>query len=66
MKLSKEAVLEVVAIFQDGLMGNRDASQALRDLDFAEDGGCLVLSGEYLRDHPRGGTWLEEPDTEKN
>ena len=78
MKLSKEALLEIVAIVQDGLMNGKDISQALRDLDFDLvhglptvdksniDNGTLTLSSEYLAVHPRAGTWIDQPSTENN
>jgi hypothetical protein len=74
MKLAKEALLEIVAILQDGLVGSKDISQALRDLDLVvtdDSGGCppecmdfdqntavLGLSPSYLSTHPRG-EWKE-------
>lgn len=45
MKLSKEALLEVVAIFQDGLLGKKDASHALRELDLVETN--VVVGEKY-------------------
>jgi hypothetical protein len=76
MKLSKNALLEIVAIVQDGLMNGKDISQALRDLDFVEqkgailsqtdDIGKLTLSPDYLSVHPRAGTWVEPASTENN
>lgn len=60
MKLGKLALLEIVAIFQDGLLGIRDASEALRELDLAEEAGALELSKEYVTTHPRSGDYEEE------
>jgi hypothetical protein len=72
MKLSKEALAEIVAILHEGLSGNKDVSQAFRDLDLDiihgipeveggknPDVGKLTLSKEYVATHPRGGTWVE-------
>lgn len=66
MKLSKEAVLEVVAIVQDGILGVKDASDGLRELDLEEYDGCLRLTPEYLAGHPRSDVWEDEPNTENN
>jgi hypothetical protein len=64
MKLANDALLEIVAIIQDGLANGRDVSQALRDLDLYDTSsgdrdGPLGLSEEYLAAHPRGGPSLE-------
>lgn len=73
MKLSNEALLEIIAIVQDGLLGMKDASEGLRELDLAEkvggllnddDLGKLVLTATYKNDHPRAGVWEQEPATE--
>jgi hypothetical protein len=53
MKLSKEALLEIVAIFQEGLLEGKDMSQALRDLDLEIDVDKLNLTREYVNSHPR-------------
>ena len=60
MKLSKEVLAEIVAIFHLGLAG-KDVSQNFRDLDLAENEitGELTLSNDYLSTHPRGGEWTE-------
>jgi hypothetical protein len=72
MKLSNEALVEIIAIVQDGLLGVKDASEGLRELDLAmqgnldaEDAGKLTLTATYKNDHPRAGTW-EEETTEPN
>ena len=57
MRLSKETLLEIVAIFQNGLMQGKDASQALRELDLEIGIEELVLSSDYLRGHPRATEW---------
>ncbi len=71
MRLSKEALLEIVAILQDGLLGAKDISQSLRELDLVEkvgalaipseteDVGKLTLSQEYTEKHPRAPQWQE-------
>lgn len=73
MKLGKSALLEIVAIVQDGLVNGKDISQSLRELDLVEkvgslmipseteDLGKLVLSSEYVASHPRASDW-DEPD----
>lgn len=48
MKFSKQVLIEIMAIVQDGLMTGSDVSQALRDLDLEVDGDHLDLSREYL------------------
>jgi hypothetical protein len=60
MKLSKEALVEIMAIVQMGLIEGKDISQGLRDLDLeVVDVGtsgvltALGLSQEYLAAHPR-------------
>lgn len=54
MKLSKESLIEIIAVVQDGLLGKKDASQGLRELDFEPTvGGELKLSDEYITSHPR-------------
>jgi hypothetical protein len=66
MKLSKEALVEIVAILQYGILRGEDVSEKLRELDFAiEDGAVsqLVLSVSYLQTHPRGGA-LQGPEQE--
>jgi hypothetical protein len=66
MKLSKEALIEIIAVVQDGLLGKKDASQGLRELDFEPTvGGELKLSDEYISTHPRSteAEW-DEDDSE--
>lgn len=72
MKLSKEALVEIVAILQYGILRGEDVSENLRELDLVEktggllsdaDVGKLVLSPSYLQSHPRGGA-LQGPDQE--
>lgn len=65
MKLSKEALLEIVAILQDGLIGAKDISQALRELDLVDERQLdehveLVLSQEYIASHPRAPAWDQD------
>lgn len=60
MKLSPEALLEIVAIFQDGLLGNKDASQALRELDLVPENEQLTLHPLYIASHPRATEWNED------
>lgn len=79
MKLSSEALLEIMAIIQDGLLGEKDASQGLRELDLTikhgipevEGGndptvGQIVLTEEYVASHPRSQVWEDEPNEELN
>ena len=54
MKLSNEALIEIISIVQDGILGIKDASQGLRELDFSANYQTeLVLSDEYISSHPR-------------
>ena len=55
MKLSNEALLEIMSIVQDGLLGVKDASVGLRELDLALDivNNSLTLTDEYTSSHPR-------------
>jgi hypothetical protein len=65
MKLGPESLLEIVAIFQDAMLNGTDASQALRDLDLAENSdGTLSLSFNYLKEHPRATVWPEQEPEE--
>lgn len=62
MKLGKTALLEIVNIVLDGLANQKDISDGLRQLDLdvlTKDGEpeCLILSTEYLANHPRVDTW---------
>ena len=50
MKLGKTVLLEIVAIFQDAIIGEQDASVALRNLDLQEKDGVLELSDSYTND----------------
>jgi len=62
MKLSKEALLEIVAIFQDGILENKDMSDGLRELDLIVREGSaddLTLSQAYLSSHPRADVWVQ-------
>lgn len=61
MKLGKSVLLEIVAIVQDSLLAQEDASARLREIDVVVDGsdgsgdfvGEVVLSPEYLKEHGR-------------
>ena len=69
MKLSNEALLEVMAIVQDGLLGEKDASVGLRELDLVVNEDYkdqLALSPEYVSTHPRSGVWEDETNEELN
>lgn len=68
MKLSNEALVEVIAIVAEGLANNEDISQKLRELDLVvqPEGGVkfvepalLALSQEYVAAHPRATSWDE-------
>ena len=70
MKLSSEALLEIMSILQDAILNGKDASDALRELDLAEkqggllsdeDVGKLVLTEAYKLNHARAGAWVDEP-----
>jgi len=71
MKLSNEALIEIISIVQDGLLGVKDASQGLRELDLKtkslttsnELSEQLVLSQRYIDTHPRATP--EEEETEE-
>lgn len=41
MKLSDEALLKIVDIFRQGILGMKDVSQELRDIRFVERDGAL-------------------------
>jgi hypothetical protein len=58
MKLAGSVLIEVMAIIQDAMLGGKDASSALRELDLqetvtSEGEKSLVLTSEYLWSHPR-------------
>lgn len=59
MKLSKEVLIEIMAILQYGILRGEDVSENLRQLDLEVNGNEyleeLVLSPAYLATHPRGG-----------
>lgn len=70
MKLSKEALVEIMAILQYGILRGEDVSENLRQLDLIpsytpdrQEEGPLVLSADYLANHPRGGS-LQGSDQE--
>jgi hypothetical protein len=69
MKLGKSVLIELIAIFQDGLVNGKDISQSLRELDLGPQCGwanvnmipsTLELTVEYVQEHPRATDW-EEP-----
>ncbi len=68
MRLGREALLEIVALVQDGIFNGRDISENLRQLDLEPSRGwddnsvddTLVLTAGYLEDHPRAPQWTEE------
>ncbi len=61
MKLSPEALLEIVHIFQNALMNGQDASGQMREIDLAENSdGQLTLSYEYLQKYPRAAVWPDQ------
>ena len=65
MKLAPEALLEIVAIFQNAILDGKDASQSLRDLDLCENSDReLVLTHNYLQSHPRATVWPEQEPEE--
>lgn len=64
MKLSPEALLEIVDIFRTGLAERKDVSQCLRELDLVEENGSLKLSPGYLIEHPRAEVNLFEDEEE--
>lgn len=66
MKLSPEVLLEIMAIVQDGLMGMKDASVGLRELDLSPGEDAMTLSPEYFASHPRAGTWIDYTNEEQN
>jgi hypothetical protein len=77
MKLSKEVLLEIVALVQDGIFNDRDISDNLRQLDLEErlistdrefgNPVELTLSPGYIAAHPRVEIWPETgADEQKN
>jgi len=67
MKLSPEALLEIVAIFQNAVLEGKDASQQLRELDLVIVSGAysdtpehLTLSSEYKAAFPRATIWPDQ------
>ena len=67
MRLSNEALLEIMAIVQDGIMGIKDASRGLRELDFIvneDHTDVLDLSTDYTKMHPRANIWPDDVDEE--
>ncbi len=48
MKLSPEALLEIVDIFRDGLLRGVDVSERLRTLDLVQKDEMLALSDQYV------------------
>lgn len=60
MRLGKDVLLEIVALFLDGLSKNEDISEKLRKLDLdvdPDDKEVLGLSVKYLNANPRAGEW---------
>ena len=65
MRLSSEALLEIVVIFQNAVLEHKDASQQLRELDFVNyDEEGLMLSPEYKQKYPRATVWPEQEQEE--
>jgi len=68
MRLSNEALLEIMAIVQDGIMGIKDASKGLRELDLAvneDHTDVLDLSTDYTKMHPRVNVWPDDVDEDQ-
>jgi hypothetical protein len=69
MKLGKTALLEIVSIFQEGILSGKDVSEELRLLDLTsvsqtfDQPPALELSLEYVAAHPRAEDW-EDPSDE--
>ena len=66
MKLGKSALLEIVAIVQDGIIEGRDISEQLRELELVPTSGevpspgdLLELSVAYTTRYPRASDWEE-------
>lgn len=61
MKLGKTVLVEIVALFLQGLAKNEDISVKLRQLDLVATGPqgdpVLELSDDYIKQHPREGDW---------
>lgn len=58
MKLAGSVLIEIMAIIQDAMLGGKDASTALREIDLqetvtSEGDKTLVLTSQYLYSHPR-------------
>lgn len=60
MKMSKEVLLEIISLFQDGIINNTDISENLREIDVVEIQGELVLSDDYKLHHPRVSDVIDE------
>lgn len=60
MKLSKDVLLEIVSLIQDGIMNGKDISENLRQLDLSSSGEELTLSADYLEKNPRAATWVQD------
>jgi hypothetical protein len=64
MKLSPEALLEIMAIFQNAVLDGKDASQQLRELDLVVESTPaiehLTLSNEYKAAFPRATIWPDQ------
>ncbi len=72
MLLGRSALLEIMALFQEGIVKGEDISAKLRQLDLDiehdipaveggknPDVGRLVLSEKYIEEHPRAPFWNE-------
>ena len=61
MKLGKTVLVEIVALFLQGLAKNEDISVKLRQLDLVamgpQEDPVLELSDDYIKQHLREGDW---------
>lgn len=49
MKLHGEVLLEIISMFQKGILEETDISELMRELDLEQKDGLLVLTEEYKK-----------------
>jgi len=60
MKLDKYVLAEIISIIQSGLMGQKDVSEELRNLDLCQNKDLLCLTDDYLAVRGRKNPYSEE------
>ena len=60
MKLSKEVLLEIMALVQDGILYGQDISEKLREVDLLVINEELVLTEDYKTSNPRATVWPDK------